>query len=121
MIINVANVLGAVDPALREAAAIHGADPRRVFRRVTLPLSLPGILAGCLLVFTISMSSYVIPLFLGGPRVKMVGNLVFESISTFNWPFAAALSVVLLVGTLAACLALMTGLAEGRRPGRGPR
>ncbi|HEV8306283.1 MAG TPA: ABC transporter permease [Methylomirabilota bacterium] len=119
MVINVTNVLVAIDPALGEAASIHGADRRRVFWRVTLPLSLPGVLSGCLLVFTISMSAYVIPLLLGGHRVKMLGNLVFESISSFNWPFAAALSLVLLGGTLLACLGFLTLLGTERR--RAPR
>lgn len=116
MIVNITNVLVAIDPALREAAAIHGADARRVFLRVSLPLSRPGILSGCLLVFTIAMSAYIIQLFLGGPRVKMMGNLVFDSTTSFNWPFASALSVVLVVSTLLAALAFIALLGAERRP-----
>lgn len=104
-IINITNTLLTIDPAYREAAAIHSASPWKVFTKVTLPLSKPGIVSAGLIVFSISMSTYLISLLLGGPRVKLLGNIVFDSISSFNWPQGAALSVVLVMLTLVTCSA----------------
>lgn len=107
MIINITNTLITIDPALREAAAAHGAGPFRVFLTVTLPLSGAGMVSGAVMVFTIAMSTYIISFLLGGPKVKLIGNLIFDSTSSFNWPLAAALSVVLVVATAVACGAMV--------------
>ncbi|MFU0507918.1 ABC transporter permease [Pseudaminobacter sp. NGMCC 1.201702] len=107
MIINITNTLITIDPVLREAAAAHGASPVRVFLNVTLPLSRAGIVSGAVIVFTIAMSTYIISFLLGGPRVKLLGNLIFDATSSFNWPSAAALSVILVLATTACCGTLM--------------
>src|SRR5262249_2491440 len=114
MIINITNTLITIDPVLREAAAIHGAPPSKIFLLVTLPLSTAGVIAGSVAVFTIAMSTYIISFLLGGPRVKLIGNLIFDATSSFNWPLGAALSVILVVATTLTCFA-MTQLLDSER------
>lgn len=115
MIINITNTLITIEPALGEAAAAHGAGPRQVFLKVTLPLSGAGMVSGAVTVFTIAMSTYIISFLLGGPKVKLIGNLIFDSTSSFNWPLAAALSVVLVVATAVSCGAIMQLLGNPSR------
>ncbi len=89
--------LAAADPALEMAAADLGASPSQVFRRVTLPLSLPGVVAGFLLVFIPATGEFVIPALLGAPDSLTMGRVIWDSFFQENdWPQAAALSVVLL-------------------------
>jgi putative spermidine/putrescine transport system permease protein len=100
MVIAIAGSLHGINPALALAARSLGAGPASVFLRITLPLCLPGIRAGVLLVFALSMSAYAVPGVLGGPRYKFISTLVYQqSVSLFNWPAGAALAVVLLVLT----------------------
>lgn len=113
MIINIANTLVTIEPALSEAAAIHGASPWRTFLNVTLPLSRAGVTSGSVIVFTIAMSTYIISFLLGGPRVKLMGNLIFDFTNSFNWPLGAALSVVLVLATTITCQAMMRLMGEG--------
>jgi putrescine transport system permease protein len=87
-----------MDVVLLEAAADLGAPPWRVFLRVTLPLSLPGVWAGVLLVFIPAVGEYVIPELLGGPQAQLVGRVLWEEFfSNRDWPTASALAVVLLM------------------------
>lgn len=89
---------GRLSTQLEEAAAMLGANPLRVFWRIVLPLSLPGVLTGALLVFVLAISSFVTPRLMGGGRVFVLGTEVFsEATVTLNWSLAAALSVMLLV------------------------
>lgn len=89
---------GRLNAQLEEAAAMLGANRRRVFTRIILPLSLPGVLTAALLVFVLAISSFVTPRLMGGGRVFVLGTEVFnEATVTLNWPLAAALSVVLLI------------------------
>ncbi len=86
------------EPALEEAAADLGARPWGVFLRVTLPLSLPGVWAGLILVFIPAMGEYVIPELLGGPGAQTVGRALWtEFFTNHDWPTAAALAAVLLL------------------------
>ena len=79
-----------------------GASPRRAFYEVTLPLSLPGILAGSLLVFSLAISSFVVPILLGGFKVQVLPMIVYEQVlSVFDWPFGAANAFVLLIISIA--------------------
>jgi putrescine transport system permease protein len=90
-----------LDPTLLEAAADLGAPPPAVFWRVTLPLSLPGVWAGVLLVFIPAVGEYVIPELLGGPQAQLVGRVLWEEFfANRDWPTASALAVVLLVALL---------------------
>ncbi len=91
-----------LDPALLEAAADLGAKPWRTFLSVTLPLSHPGILAGCLLVFIPAVGEFVIPELLGGPDTLMIGKVLWnEFFSNRDWPMSAAATVVLLATLIA--------------------
>lgn len=85
-----------IDRALTDAAADLGAGPWRSFWSVTLPLSLPGVVAGFLLVFVPAVGEFVIPELLGGPDTPMIGRVLWtEFFSNRDWPVAAALSVSL--------------------------
>ena len=89
---------GRINTSLEEAAGSLGASKLRVFLRITLPLSLPGVFTGFLLVFVLAVSSFVTPKLLGGGRVFILATEVYsEATQTLNWPLASALSVILLV------------------------
>jgi putrescine transport system permease protein len=86
-----------IDEAFFEAAADLGASPVVTFLTVTLPLSLPGIIAGCMLVFIPAIGEYVIPALLGGPDTLMIGRVLWdEFFSARDWPVAAAVAIVML-------------------------
>ncbi|RBP66083.1 putative spermidine/putrescine transport system permease protein [Brevibacterium sanguinis] len=89
---------GRISPSLEEAAGSLGASKLKTFVRITLPLSLPGVFTGFLLVFVLAISSFVTPRLLGGGRVFILATEVYnEATQTLNWPLASALSVILLV------------------------
>ncbi|WP_326820553.1 ABC transporter permease [Streptosporangium sp. NBC_01756] len=86
-----------LDPQLREASANLGAKPARTFVSVTLPLTLPGVITGCMFVFVPSFGNFVIPELLGGGRSIMVGNLIRDQFLTArDWPFGATLAMALI-------------------------
>lgn len=90
------------DVSLRAAAADLGAPPRRAFRRVVLPLAVPGIVAGCILVGIPAAGEYVVPAILGGDKTLMYGNVVSSQfVAVGNYPFGAALSVTLMAALTA--------------------
>ena len=96
-----------IDPALEQAAADLGASPWNVFARVTLPLSVPGVWAGLVLVFVPVTGEYVIPELLGGPQSQTMGRIIWdEFFANHDWPLASALAITLLVLLLAPALAL---------------
>lgn len=97
MVLNVYVSLEGIDENLEPAARTLGATPWQAFKEVTLPLSLPGLAAGSLLVFVLTGGSYVTPLILGGPGDFLFGNLVYDAVVTeLNWPMGATLSFTLL-------------------------
>jgi putrescine transport system permease protein len=101
-----------LDPGLLEAAADLGCRPLRAFFKVTLPLSMPGIVAGSMLVFIPVVGEFVIPDLLGGPQSLMVGKMLWtEFFSNKDWPLAAALAIVLL-GLLVVPFVLMQRLEQ---------
>lgn len=101
MVLSLTGVIKRIDPALLEASMTLGASPARTFWEVTLPLSLPGILAGSLLVFSLAISSFVVPILLGGFKVYVLPIIVYEQIlSVFDWPFGAANAFILLLISL---------------------
>ncbi len=114
-----------LDFTLLEAAADLGCRPWRAFWRITVPLSLPGILAGSLLVFIPAVGEFVIPELLGGPSTLMIGKVLWnEFFSNRDWPAAAAVAIALLV-LLVAPMAILQNALEHRqdsdRPARSRR
>ena len=119
MVISIANTLAALDRRYQEAAQALGASPLRTFLHVTLPLSTPGIASGTLLVFLLTLSAYVTITLLGGPRSKLLVSLIYDSVTAFQWPRAAALAFVLLALALAFTAAILGLLRPGRVQGAG--
>ncbi|HEY4175127.1 MAG TPA: ABC transporter permease subunit [Rhodopila sp.] len=106
--------LSRLDPALMQAAADLGAPPWRVFLRIILPLSRPGIAAGAALVFVPAIGEYVIPALLGGPQAQLIGKVLWEEFfSNRDWPTASAVAVWLLL-VLVAIPAIL--LRAAKRP-----
>lgn len=102
MVLTLVGVLGRIDLRVEQAARSLGASQARTFWEVTLPLSVPGILAGSLLVFALTISSYVVPTLMGGFSFIGLPVLIYQQISSsFNPGFAAALAFVLLAMSLA--------------------
>jgi putrescine transport system permease protein len=115
MILPIYGSLSALDENLIEAAADLGARPWRVFLGVTLPLSLPGVAAGSLLVLVPAIGEFVIPDLLGGPDTLMIGKVLWdEFFENRDWPVAAAVAVVL-VAAMALPILLAQRLLERER------
>jgi putative spermidine/putrescine transport system permease protein len=101
MVLTVYSVMGGIDPGLIRAAHSLGASRWQAFRRVLLPLSLPGIAGGTLLVFILSLGFFITPALMGGPSDVMIAMLIEREVEfTLNWSFASALAVILLILTL---------------------
>ena len=101
MVLTLTGVIGRIDVGLEHAAVSLGATPFRAFLEVTLPLSLPGIIAGSLLVFSLAISSYVTPILMGGFQVTTLPVMIYQQVSSsFNVSYAAALGMILLVISL---------------------
>jgi len=115
MILNVYVSLEGIDRNLEPAARTLGCTPWQAFREVTLPLSLPGLAAGSLLVFVLTAGSYVTPIILGGPDDFLFGNLIYDAVvSELNWPMGATLSFALLVllGTVVVIYSRFMGMNQ---------
>jgi putative spermidine/putrescine transport system permease protein len=96
MVLPLASALGRIDPRIEDAARTLGATAWRIFRRITVPLSLPGLAVGCTLVFSLTAGSFVTPAILGGSGAQMLGMLVDQQILVvYDWPFGATVAMVL--------------------------
>ena len=105
MILPIYNSVNKIEDSLIESAKTMGATPIRTFYEVSLPLSLPGIAAGCILVFILAVGSFLAPALLGGPGDQMIANLIERTfLQGQNWPLASALSIVYLVVRLSVVL-----------------
>lgn len=114
MILPLYGSLSRLDPSLIEAAADLGARPLRAFLGVTLPLTLPGIAAGSLLVLIPAIGEFVIPDLLGGPDTLMIGKVLWdEFFNNRDWPVAAAVAVVLVAALAVPLLAAQRFLERG--------
>lgn len=100
MVLTLQSVIEGVNRNVEEAAFSLGAGPFTMFRRVLMPLALPGILAGTIFTFILGMNAYATPVLLGGPKFKMMGPLVFGQFQLNNWPFGAAIAFILMTATL---------------------
>ncbi len=115
MILPLYAALERVDWSLVDAAQDLGDGPLRAFRRVTLPLVLPGVLAGSLLVFIPLMGEFLIPSILGGDKTLYAGNLIAQQfLEARDWPFGSAIAMVVVAG-LTIALMLYARLISGRR------
>ena len=111
--------LSRLNPDIAEASRDLGASGWTTFRRVTLPMSVPGIATGFVFVFVLSIGNFVTPALLGGGQFQMIGNLVYAQFLTANdWPFGAALSMVLILVMLG-LLMLQAVVAERASGGKG--
>jgi putative spermidine/putrescine transport system permease protein len=100
MVLTLQSVIEGINRNVEEAAFSLGAGPATMFRRVLLPLSLPGILAGTILTFILSMNAYATPVLLGGPKFRMMGPLIYGQFQLNNWPFGASAAFILVTVTL---------------------
>lgn len=101
MVLALYGVMRKIDPSYLRAAESLGAKPFAAFRNVFLPLSLPGVVNGCVLVFTICLGFYITPILLGTPRDMMISQLINQQIEDLlAWGFASAIATVLLAATL---------------------
>jgi putrescine transport system permease protein len=117
MVLPLYATLSRMDLTLLEAAADLGCRPWKAFLSITLPLSMPGIVAGCMLVFIPAVGEFVIPDLLGGPDSLMIGKVLWtEFFSNRDWPAASAVAVVMLV-LLVVPLALFQRSREKRESG----
>jgi putative spermidine/putrescine transport system permease protein len=113
-VLTLQSVFEGIDPRLEEAAASMGAAPSHAFRRIVLPLALPGIAIAAVLCFILCMNAFATPLLLGGPHFQMMAPLLFWAFgSDNNWPFAAAIAFILMATTL-----LLTAAANHLIPRR---
>jgi putative spermidine/putrescine transport system permease protein len=113
MVVMVAAALAHVRRDLERTAAVLGASPLRAFWHVTLPLSVPGIVSGAVVVFGWTLSSFATPVMIGGGRVYVMTVMIYDQIlGSGNYPFGAALGVFVLVVDLA--LLWIVGRAAGR-------
>lgn len=102
MILPVASVLRGIDTSLDDAARSLGASGRRAFWTVVFPLSLPGVAAGCVLVFSHAIAAFVLPALIGSERVKLVATMIYQQVMMVgNVPLGAALAVVMVIATFA--------------------
>ena len=114
MILTLQSVLEGIDRSLEDAAGSLGASHARILWRVMLPLALPGILAGVLLCFTLSMNAYATPVLIGGPKFHAMAPEVYQQVQrAMNWPFGAALAFILMITTLLLTVGA-TALAQRR-------
>ena len=97
MIYPIYNQLKKMDPSYSEAAQDLGATPGQVFRKVTLPLSMPGVWSGVMMVFMPTVSTFAISEFLTNNKIKLFGTIIQENINNSMWNYGAALSLVMLL------------------------
>jgi putative spermidine/putrescine transport system permease protein len=101
VVLAVGNALARVDPACEHASADLGASPTATFFHITWPLTLPGVMSGAIIVFTLAVSAYVTPALLSGGRISVLSMLIFQQYSSvFDFHYGGVLSMVLLVFTL---------------------
>lgn len=103
-----------LDPALVQASQDLGATPWQTFRRVVLPLTLPGVIGGSLIVFIPAFGNFVVPALLGGAKVMLVGNIIEQQfLAARNWPFGAALAMLILGTVLVLMLIYVLRIRRG--------
>jgi putative spermidine/putrescine transport system permease protein len=112
MVFPILSVVGQLGPDLKEAAADLGANRWQAFRRVTLPLTLPGVISGAQIVFTLTVSAFVTPFLMGGGKVQILSGLIYRDMEAVNLGFASAVALLLLV--LAAVILAVSNVVARR-------
>ena len=116
MILPVYSVLRAIPPDLGRAARSLGAPAWREFFAVTVPLGLPGVAAGGVIVFVMALGYFIVPALLGGPQTLLISTLINQQITAMlNWPFGAAIAAVVLATAMVVILSFNKALAVTRR------
>lgn len=112
MVLPILTVLSRMDPNLADASRVLGAGEWRTFWKVTLPLSLPGIIAGCILTYSASITAFVTQSLIGGARlIYMPLHIYQQAVGANNWPFAAAISIIFMIAVIAV-VAVLNRLAQ---------
>ena len=102
MILSLIGVIQGINPSLEEAARSLGASPWKTFFSITFPMSMPGVMAGSLLVFAIAIGSYAVPVLMGGWRVVVMPMHIYQQVNEVgNWRFGAAIACILFAVSLA--------------------
>jgi putative spermidine/putrescine transport system permease protein len=115
LVLATVGVIEGIDRATEEAAASLGSPPWRTFLEVTLPLSLPGVVAGSMLVFSLTIAAYVTPALLGGPSLLLLPTLIYQQvIVVLDWSFGAATATILLLASLLVLMVYQRILALNR-------
>ena len=98
MVLPLVAAIKAIPPGVEEASRALGGTPWQTFRKVTLPLSAPGIISGSLMVFSLSITAYALPALLGGAQVKMISAIAYDAmLVSYNWPFGSAVGMTMVV------------------------
>jgi putative spermidine/putrescine transport system permease protein len=119
MVLPIVSAIQKIPVNLEEAASSLGANIWYVFVHILIPQSLPGVLSGSIIVFTLTAGAIVTPAFLGGPKIHTMGTVIYQlMISTLNWPFGSATAFILLVMEFLIVLLLLNVLLPITRRGR---
>jgi len=121
MVLSISTSLSQIPASLEEAAAVMGAGTLRQFAYITLPLSAPGLISGSVIVFVLTMGSYVTPQMLGGGKVNVITTDIYSRVMVdFEWPMGSALAIITLLCTISVVLLMnrvqtrmLGGLARG--------
>jgi putative spermidine/putrescine transport system permease protein len=98
MVVPLIAALKDIPRSVEEAARALGATPGQTFFKVTLPLSMPGIISGSLIVFSLAITAYALPALLGGAQVKMISAIAYDAmLVSYNWPFSSAVGMIMVV------------------------
>jgi len=119
MVLPILTVLSKMDPNLADASRALGAGEWRTFWKVTLPLSLPGIIAGCILTYSASITAFVTQSLIGGARlIYMPLHIYQQAVGANNWPFAAAISIIFMMAVIAVVAVLSVFARASETHGR---
>jgi ABC-type spermidine/putrescine transport system permease subunit I len=109
-----------INPALEEAARNLGASWPQTFLRVILPLSRPGLISGCLLVYSAAISAFVVPTLMGGARVRVIGRQIYDQLLiSYQWPNASAIAALLVIATTCLAFTVLALMRRGAQRERG--
>jgi putative spermidine/putrescine transport system permease protein len=119
MVLPIVSAIQKIPVSLEEAASSLGANRFNVFLHILIPQSLPGVVSGSIIVFTLTAGAIVTPALLGGPKIHTMGTVIYQlMISTLNWPFGSATAFILLIMEFLIVLLLLNALLPVMRKGK---